>query len=83
MKIFVKRLNELINERKITRHKLSKDIGVNKQTVIHWTEGAFEPKISSLHKLAIYFDVSADYLLGLENEEGSKILLQKQHNHND
>lgn len=72
MKIFIERLNKLIGENNITRYKLSVDIGVNKQTVVFWCDGVNEPKIRYLKKLALYFDVSADYLLGLENEDGSK-----------
>jgi len=71
--IFAKRLNKLIGENKITRYKLAKDLGVNKQTVIFWAEGINEPKISYLLMLAQYFDVTADYLIGLENEDGTKI----------
>ena len=68
MSIFVKRLNDLIKEKEITRYRLAKDIGVNKQTVKFWAEGINEPKIYYLHKLAVYFNVSADYLIGLEND---------------
>ena len=67
MDIFAKRLNQLIKENKITKYRLAKDIGVNRQSVVFWSEGINEPSISHLHKLAVYFDVSADYLLGLEN----------------
>jgi transcriptional regulator with XRE-family HTH domain len=65
MNVFVNRLNELIKEKGITRYKLAKDLNVNKQTVIFWADGINEPKISYLVQLAKYFDVSADYLLGL------------------
>lgn len=72
MDIFAERLNKLIKENKITRYRLAKDIGVNKQTIVFWCEAINEPKISYLIKLAKYFSVSSDYLLGLENEDGSK-----------
>ncbi|MCL2861582.1 MAG: helix-turn-helix domain-containing protein [Firmicutes bacterium] len=68
MEIFVKRLNELIKERGITRYRLSKDLGVNKQTITFWVDGINEPKIFYLYKLSKYFDVSADYLLGLSDD---------------
>lgn len=32
-----------------------------------------EPSASAVKKLAVYFDVTADYLLGLEDEFGNKI----------
>lgn len=63
----MKRLNELLQENKITKYKLAKDLNVNKQTVIFWCEGINEPKIHYLKDLANYFQVSADYLLGLSD----------------
>ena len=72
MDVFVTRLNKLIEENKITRYRLAKDLKVNGQTVTFWCEGTNEPKISYLRQLALYFDVSADYLLGLEDEGGGK-----------
>ena len=72
MYIFAKRLNKLIREHRITRYRLAKDIGVNKQTVAFWADGVNEPRISFLYLLAKYFDVSADYLIGLEDEGGIK-----------
>ena len=48
----------------ISRYKLAKDIGVNKQTITFWEEGINEPKISYLCTLADYFGVTADFLLG-------------------
>lgn len=73
MGIFTERLNKLIKENRITKYKLAKDLGLNKQTVIFWCDGVTEPKMSGLKMLAEYFDVSADYLIGLENIDGSKI----------
>ncbi len=72
MEVFTQRLKELINENGISMYRLAKDIGVNKQTVIFWCDGMSEPKISMLKKLAEYFNVTADYLIGLENEDGSR-----------
>ena len=72
MDIFTIRLNKLLKENKTTKYRLAKDLGVNKQTVSFWCDGINEPKISYLQKIALYFDVSADYLLGLENEDGSR-----------
>ncbi|MDE6613716.1 MAG: helix-turn-helix transcriptional regulator [Clostridia bacterium] len=71
--MFVDRLNKLIEENKITRYRLAKDLGVSKQAVLWWCDGVNEPKISYLKKIAEYFDVSCDYLLGLEDESGTKL----------
>ena len=61
------RLKELREEQGISKYKLAKDIGVNKQTISFWEEGINEPKISYLVLLADSFEVSADYLLGRNN----------------
>lgn len=74
MDVFSKRLNQLLKENKISKYRLAKEIGVNKQTISFWCDGVCEPKISYLHKLAIYFGVSADYLIGLEGELGNKTI---------
>ncbi len=73
MQIFVERINKLIDENKMSKYKLAQDIGVSKQAVLWWCNGVNEPKISYLKKIAEYFDVSCDYLLGLEDENGTKI----------
>lgn len=69
----MERLNKLIKENSITKYALAKKISVSKQAVLWWCDGICEPTISNLKKLAEYFDVSADYLLGLEDETGTKI----------
>ncbi len=77
MDVFAIRLNKLIKENQITRYRLAKDIKCSKQSVINWCEGISEPKISYIRILAQYFDVSADYLLGLEDETGGKLTVCK------
>ncbi len=72
MQIFTERLNGLLAENKISMYRLAKDIGVSKQAVAYWCDGINEPKISYLKAIAEYFSVSSDYLLGLENYDGSK-----------
>lgn len=71
--VFPSRLNKLIKEHKISRYRLAKDLSVNKQTVAFWCDGVNVPKITYLYELCIYFDVSADYLIGLEDESGTKL----------
>ena len=73
MDIFAIRLNTLIKKNKITRYKLAKDFQCSKATIINWCEGINEPKATQIKQLALYFDVSADYLLGIEDESGAKV----------
>ena len=67
MVVFASRLNKTMQENNCSAYKLSKAIGVNNQTVINWQNGMNEPKITCLRKIAEYFDVSSDYLLGLSD----------------
>ena len=72
MDIFTNRLNKLLKENDITRYRLAKDLSCSKSTILYWCDGKFEPKATEIRKIAEYFDVTTDYLLGLENEDGSK-----------
>lgn len=47
--------------------ELSKRLGVAKQTVSNWENENILPSIEMLVRLAKLFNVTTDYLLGLEN----------------
>lgn len=74
MDIFAIRLNSLIKTEKITKYKLAQELQCSKQSVCNWCDGISEPKITYIRKIAMYFGISTDYLLGLEDETGSKLL---------
>ena len=46
---------------------LAKRLGVAKQTVSNWENENIQPSIEMLVRLSKLFNVSADYLLGLED----------------
>lgn len=73
MEIFSIRLNQLLKENKISMYKLAKDFKCSKSTITNWCYGLNEPRATDIARLAIYFDVSSDYLLGLEDEGGAKV----------
>lgn len=73
MVILSERINKLLQENKITMYKLAKDLHYSKATITNWCYGLTEPRATEIVKLAIYFNVSTDYLLGLETETGEKI----------
>jgi len=62
--IIGKKIKELRLERGISQKTLADAIGVNKRAVIFWEQEVNEPKANYILKLADYFCVSADYLLG-------------------
>lgn len=69
MKVFAKRLRELRTEKKISMKTLAQAINTSDGAISNWENEINEPKISYLVKLAVYFNVSCDYLLGLTEEE--------------
>jgi len=62
--IIGKRIKELRLEKGISQQTLAMAVGVNKRAVIFWEQEVNEPKASYILKIADYFEVSADYLLG-------------------
>lgn len=67
-----KRIKELRKERKITQAQIAKATGYSQPTVAEWEKGTQRPTCDAVFMLALFFDVSADYLLGLENEDGTR-----------
>ena len=70
MNIFSERLRELREEKQLSMLALAKKIGVSDAAICKWENGTNEPKACYIILLANFFEVSTDYLLGLENESG-------------
>ena len=63
-------LKELRKSRKLLQKDLARYLQVAESTYSYWEQGKFEPDTETLKKLADYFNVSVDYLLGrTENKE--------------
>ncbi len=58
---------ELRKEAGISQAQLANEIGVSQRAISLWETGANEPKATYIYKLAVFFNVSSDYLLGLED----------------
>ena len=65
--VFGEKLKELRIEKGIGQIELAKAINVSKGIISLWENGLREPKLSNLIALARFFEVSLDYLVGLEN----------------
>ena len=61
-------LRALRGERCVGQELLAKEVGVSKGIVSMWENGLREPNMDSLIKLADYFGVSIDYLVGRTNK---------------
>ena len=66
------RLMELREERNLTQNDIARAIDTSRTNIGRWEKGLNEPAASYLIKLAEFFEVSTDYLLGLEDDIGIK-----------
>ncbi|GHV03744.1 hypothetical protein FACS1894211_16520 [Clostridia bacterium] len=66
------RIKDLRQERNLGQKELAQVLNTSKQNISRWENGYFEPDQETTVRLALFFDVTTDYLFGLENEDGSK-----------
>ena len=59
-------IKELRTEKDLSQQKLAEAIGVSQKAIDYWERGINEPKASYIVRLADFFEVSCDYLLGRE-----------------
>lgn len=64
---FKDNLKALRLERGIGQVELAKSLKLSKGIISLWENGLREPNMSSLILIAKFFNVSIDYLVGLEN----------------
>jgi len=73
METLGEKLHRLRKQKDLTLVQVAQAIQVNKSAVSFWENNTNEPKASYIKRLAIFYDVTSDYLLGLEDESGTKI----------
>lgn len=66
--LFGERLKYLRNEKGIGQNLLAKQLQLSNASISYWETGKQEPSAEVIFKLAEYFNVSADYLLGLSDD---------------
>jgi len=64
MKIFAERLLELRKEKSLSQAALAKNIDVSYGVICYWETDKSEPTAPNLVKIADFFGVTVDYLLG-------------------
>lgn len=65
---FGTRFKELREERGLNQSDIAKELGVIKQAISNYEKNDREPEFADLVKIANYFNVSIDYLLGRINQ---------------
>ena len=68
---FAKRFRELVPDAK-TANELKDYLGITIQAINQYKQGTAYPKTENLIKIADYFGISVDYLLGLSNTPSRK-----------
>ena len=72
MLILAERIKDLREQNKLSLATLSQNLGVSDAAICKWENNLAEPKASYIRTIADFFEVSTDYLLGVENEIGLK-----------
>ena len=67
------RFEELLKMNKTTVYRVSKATGISGSTFTDWKNGRSYPKSDKLRKIADYFEVSLDVLLGTDSGKSSEI----------
>ena len=68
----------LIKEKGITQNAFLMDMGLDKSTISDWKRGSNQSYKKHIERIADYFNVSVDYLLGRENMTFTETEAQKQ-----
>jgi len=63
--VFAARLRQIMNEQRKTQKEVADVLGITRQAISQYLDGAVQPNAEKLFKLANYFDVSVDWLIGL------------------
>lgn len=66
--IFSTRLRYLMETEKISKRGLSIKAKIERKSITNYVNGIFLPRYDTLARIADFFEVSTDYLLGLEEE---------------
>ena len=67
MSVFADRLKGCRKNINKTQREIADDLGITEGAYQNYELGKYEPKMVTLNKLADYFDVSVDYLMGRDD----------------
>lgn len=67
--MFYDRFIKLCEKKGVSPSTVAKEIGLSNSATTYWKRGS-SPKADTIQKLADYFNVSIDYLLGVVDENG-------------
>ena len=62
---FAEKIKSLRQEKGVGQNKMAEDLGVSNASISYWETGKQIPSAEVIYKMAKYFNVSADYILGI------------------
>ena len=73
MKLYIgENIKRLRRERELTQEQLADELGVSFQAVSRWEQGQSYPDVEMIPEIALYFGVSADELMGVDEAAREK-----------
>ncbi len=60
-------------EKGVTPYRVCKETGLTTSTISNWKAGRYTPKADKLQKIADYFGVSIEFLMGTDEKKDSPI----------
>ena len=67
MEVFGERIKQELKLQNKKQVDLAKHLGVQKSTLSEWLNGNNEPPMKAIVEIALYLNVTTDYLLGIED----------------
>lgn len=71
--MFLERLKKIRKEAELSQKSLALKLDTSQQNIDYWENGQRNPKKDKLTKIAEFFDVSIDYLLGTTDDPRTQV----------
>lgn len=69
---FAERLTELLNEKGLSKREAARICNISAQSISDWSTGKIQPTAEMIYIICTKFNESADYILGIEDENGNR-----------
>ena len=64
---YIRRIRDLREDHDMKKYELAEKLDISERTLTRYEAGECEPTVSVLIKLALLFDVSIDYIVGIND----------------
>lgn len=75
--MYGERIKDLRKKNKLTQEQLAQKIGTTQKTISKYETEALDLNTDTIIKLCEIFKESADYILGIEQEDGTKTYIEE------